>query len=355
MKSEIVNLPPLLNREFKLPDDGLFQFAPIGEYPITDPVTKKRVVQVVDAEAVRLMAADIALRNSDPAWPGILVDRDHFSYDIEKESRAAGWANAAQAQAKGLFGPIRWTNSGRADVEGGDFRFLSPVFDRNTAVPLGGDRFRVTRLLGLALTNKPNIRDIAALTNRAELFNGREAITENQTKDNAMKDRLIQLFKMDGTATEEQVLAKAAAYMNRASEMDVLQGKHDALNTEHTALKNRHATMLATAVDNTLVEFKGIITEESKETWKNRLTADYDGTVSLLKGIKAPAGKGKHPPVHQDGHRADTTVQPDRDAWKNREENISKRANELKAAAPHRSFDDCWQQARSENPPPEAE
>lgn len=76
-----VTLLLLLNREFKLPDDGLFQFAPLGEYPITDPVTKNRVVQVVDAASVTAMAADIAQRKQRANWPGLLVDRDHFSFD----------------------------------------------------------------------------------------------------------------------------------------------------------------------------------------------------------------------------------------------------------------------------------
>jgi phage I-like protein len=111
------------------------------------------------------MAADIAARKTEPGWPGLLVDRDHFSFDTEKESRAAGWANDAQARADGLYGPIRFSASGKSDVEGGDFRFLSPVFDDKSAVPLGGNRYRVVRLLGLALTNKPNIRTIRALTN----------------------------------------------------------------------------------------------------------------------------------------------------------------------------------------------
>lgn len=298
METEI--LIPLLNREFKLPEDGLFQFAPLGEFPIIDPVTKNRVIQVVDAESVKAMAADIAAHKAKSTWPGLLVDRDHFSYDQTKESRAAGWANdAADRGAKGLWGPIRFTNSGKSDVEGGEFRFLSPVFDRRSSVPLGGNRYRVVKLLGLALTNTPNIRNIQALTNRAEEFHGREAITTEDKKMN----KLIALLGLAATATEDDIVAKVQAFKNRVAELEPLSGRLTTLETEHTALKNRHNTLLTSSVDKTLDEYKGVITEESKDAWKNRLTADFDGSLVLLKGLK-PAGKDTRKPVHSPGKGA---------------------------------------------------
>jgi phage I-like protein len=305
---ETQQLRPLLNREFKLPDDGLYQFAPVGEYPIIDPVTKNRVIQVVDTEAVQAMAAEIAAAKAKPGWPGLLVDREHFSYDNSKESRAAGWVNDAQARADGLFGPIRFTNSGKADVEGGEYRFLSPVFDRKSAVPLGGNRFRVTRLLGLALTNVPNIRDIQALTNRAEAFHGHEATTETTTIHH-MKERIAALLGLALSLGDDQLVAEVAALKNRAGEADVFKNKATglesrvaALETENTALKGAKEALLNSAVDRTLEEFKGAITEESKEAWKNNLRANFDGTLALLKGIK-PAAAAKSP-VHQAGKAA---------------------------------------------------
>lgn len=339
-------LPPLLNREFKLPADGFFQFAPLGEYPIQDPVTKNRVIQVVDAEAVSLMAADIARQKAKANWPGLLVDRDHFSYDNTKESRAAGWANEALARPDGLFGQIRFTNSGKADVEGGEFRFLSPVFDRQSAVDLGAGRFRVTRLLGLALTNTPNLRGIAALSNREESFHGREATT---TDKNPNMNKVIVLLGLAANTTEDEVVSKVQALKNRVAELEPIQGQLATLQGTHTALKNRHDSLLSSSVEKTLVEYKGVITEESKDAWKNRLTSNFDGTIALLKGIKAPAAGGKGP-VHKDGKHADVVVEGG-DAFKNRETNITKRANELYAANSARGFDACWQQARNENPP----
>lgn len=307
-----VILPPLLNREFKLPDDGMFQFAPLGEYPIQDPVTKNRVIQVVDAEAVRLMAADIAAQKAKPNWPGLLVDRDHFSYDTSKESRAAGWANDGQARQDGLFGPIRFTNSGKADVEGGEFRFLSPVFDRKSAVPLGGSRFRVTRLLGLALTNTPNIRNIQALTNRAEDFHGLTPTTT--AKDTPTMNKVIALLGLAATASEDEIAAGIQALKNRLVELEPFKGKFTSLESEHNALKGKHTALLNTSVDKTLEQFKGVITAESKDAWKNRLTADFEGTVALLNGIKKPAAEGKRTPIHKGGKAVDVTVDDGDDA-----------------------------------------
>jgi phage I-like protein len=303
-------LRPLLNREFKLPDDGVYQFAPIGEYPIVDPVSKNRVIQVVDAEAVSAMAAEIAKAKAKPNWPGLLVDREHFSYDNNKESRAAGWVNDAEARADGLFGPIRFTNTGRSDVEGGEYRFLSPVFDRKSAVHLGGNRYRVVKLLGLALTNVPNIRDIQALTNRAEEFHGREATTETTTQKTKMKERLIALLGLAASLTDDQLVNEVATLKNRAGEADVfknkittLEGQVTTLTTENAGLKTAKDALLNTAVDRALDEYKGVITAESQEAWKNNLRSNFDGTLALLKGIKPAAAAGKTP-VHQPGKAA---------------------------------------------------
>ncbi len=60
----------LLNREFRLPDDGWFQIAPLGEFAHAEA----SVVQVVDEAACRAMAAasEADSRNANSA--GLLVD-----------------------------------------------------------------------------------------------------------------------------------------------------------------------------------------------------------------------------------------------------------------------------------------
>ncbi len=309
METEI--LTPFLNRAGDFDPAGWFQLVPKGSFPISrkEGDTVRTYLQVVDDQAVsKIVAAFANRRAANPAFR-MLVDFEHFSHDTSKSSAAACWVTDLEARADGVWAKGEWSDEGEAAIKNRRYRYLSPVWFPRQTQRIDATRFRPVEVNDAGLTNKPNLGEaLQPFWNRAEDFHGREAINHNQNKENAMKDRLIQLFKMDATATEDQVLAKVTAFMNRASEMDALQGKFDTLTGEHTALKNRHNTLLTSAVDKTLAEFKGVITEESKDAWKNRLTADFDGTVTLLKGIKAPAGDGKKKPVHKDGKATDTTV-----------------------------------------------
>jgi hypothetical protein len=76
----------ILNRDFRLPDDGWYQIAPLGEFPhfVAD------VIQVIDQEACVAMAARVTADAHTPNFPGLLVDFDHFSLDGKKRSEAAG-------------------------------------------------------------------------------------------------------------------------------------------------------------------------------------------------------------------------------------------------------------------------
>jgi len=197
----------ILNREsFKVPDDGWYQLAPMGEFAHG----AAGVVQVVDAEACTAMAARFKADAAVANFAGLLVDFDHFSLDGERRTEAAGWimgleyrgqrdeggnlrpeagktgAEFEQKVAKetkgdgpssraqsarcgaGLWANIRWSDVGEAAVKGGRYRFLSPVWARSDCVDLGNGRVRPVRLLNAAVTNDPNLKGMVALSNRSQ-------------------------------------------------------------------------------------------------------------------------------------------------------------------------------------------
>ena len=77
----------ILNREFKIPADGMYHIAPLGEFGHA----AAGVVQVLDAEACTAMAARFAADAATPTFPGLLIDFDHLSMDSTQRSEAAGW------------------------------------------------------------------------------------------------------------------------------------------------------------------------------------------------------------------------------------------------------------------------
>lgn len=178
----------ILNREFQHPADGWYQIEALGHH-------RNRaagLVQVVDAAA----ATAIVSRFNTEAAAGqlrhgheMLIDHEHFSDQPDQETRAYGWLQELQNRDDGIYGRIRWTSTGRAAVDGGDYRFFSTEYDPadlrvlnagDSGLDLGsGGRpktpdarrqtpalVRPLRLAGLTLTNMNNNRGQRPITNR---------------------------------------------------------------------------------------------------------------------------------------------------------------------------------------------
>jgi phage I-like protein len=151
---------------FKLPEDGWFHLVPKGRFPIADPQAQgRKIVQVVDDEAVRSMLDRFKADSKQQNFAGLLVDFDHFSYDADKSSKAAGWVTELESRADGIWGRIRWTDEGEALLRGGAFRFVSPVWDKVESQKLGATEVRPLRLESLGVTNAPNMRGMVPLAN----------------------------------------------------------------------------------------------------------------------------------------------------------------------------------------------
>jgi hypothetical protein len=165
------------DKDFMLAGDGWVQVTPCGEFPHVGA----GVTQVIDREACDRIAADFNGRKSDPNFPGVLVDFDHFSLDTEKSSEAAGWISDLESRDTGLWARVRWSDAGLSAVRGGRFRLMSPVFPPPSACEeLGGGKIRPVMLVSVALTNEPNIRGGRPLANRQLGVRSEELGVENR-------------------------------------------------------------------------------------------------------------------------------------------------------------------------------
>ncbi len=117
-------MTPILNRDFQHPDDGWYMIEPKGEHPNR----AAGVLQVIDEEAIRRIVGDFNAAAGQPGFPGLLVDHEHFSHDQDKETRAFGWLTRLEGRADGIYGQIRWSETGRRAVDGGDYRFFSTEY-----------------------------------------------------------------------------------------------------------------------------------------------------------------------------------------------------------------------------------
>ncbi len=299
-------LSPLLNRapegRYELPADGWYQIAPMGEYPHG----AGGVLQVIDARAVAALSSRV------PQGPvNILVDYDHFSYQQNKPSEAAGWIAELSGRDTGLWGRIRWTPEGEAAVRSGRYRFLSPVWlarecgevttvesaagdrvdaaPKATSVAVPGRRVRPLRLDSAGLTNNPNLKGMEPLSNRAaEGFESPRAadereITNTLTREARKKGSMTQVMTelgLGAESAEEAAVAAVQALKNRVS-----------------ALERANAQLLNSQTESDLDRYQDRIKPEKRQEWKQALLVNRAETLELLEGIRVPT-------VAPDGGRA---------------------------------------------------
>ena len=150
---------------FALPEDGWFNIATRGEWP-HKPTGLTQIID--DIAADEIIKAFTEFRAA-PNWPGVLVDFDHQSLDQDKPTVAAGWIVDLQKRDNGLWAQIRWSDIGQKAIEGGRYRFISPVWRSSDCAKLDNDRVRPLKLMNCAVTNDPNIRGLFPLSNSAKV------------------------------------------------------------------------------------------------------------------------------------------------------------------------------------------
>jgi len=206
------------------------QIAPVGEHAHSGD-GGRTVVQVIDASAVRAMTNSFR--------PKVLVDQEHFSYNLNKSSEAYGWLLEVQPRADGLHGLIEWTDKGEEAVANSRYRFISPVWLPRDMEKLGGDRMRPLRIDSLGLTNTPNIKAIKPLLNRwrttseqpanprparPEMISNRR-IPETQHRRGGVitsQDVVKELMRFTGQ-TFQQVWSSSGPLLNRFNNRDLAQ------------------------------------------------------------------------------------------------------------------------------------
>lgn len=90
----------------------------------------------------------------DAGGRGLLITRDHASFNEAAETRATGWMKALHAEPDALWAWVEWTPWGHEMVNGGEFVHFSTEYDyRDFVLTEGGAA--PTRLAGATITNDP--------------------------------------------------------------------------------------------------------------------------------------------------------------------------------------------------------
>ena len=353
---------PLTNRataatggKFTLPEDGFVQLVPKGEAPnfLGEGKDAKRIIQVVDEEALGLIMSKLLNRAGDE----MLIDDEHHSHDADKSTDANGWQlinkDSLVIREDGLYGNPRWSTLGLGKLEGGVKRYVSPEFAPGSIVPLGGSRHRVTELTGLALTNRPGFKRLQKpLTNR-DADDGIDTATTH-TMHKALLAAHLGITESDIDKLDEATLK------NRLSEVKTKAATADTLKGELDVIKNRE-------VDKFIADHDKVIPAEPKvrEHLKQTFLANRETAECIVDGFKSAAqsdgltdeqrARAQKKPLF---NRESAEPPAGDEALKNREvtraAQIRNRATELcdSARASNRNlpWNDAWSQAESEFP-----
>jgi phage I-like protein len=304
----------------------------MGEFPVvTDGEVdgKMSLVQVVDAESIRAMAAAF------DAAKGCLLDYEHNSHNpVVPDSSAAAWIVAVEARADGLWGLPRWTSKGKADVEGGVFRYLSPTFLFADCEDLGGGRVRPRRLDDAGLTNVPNM-PITPISNRKNFL---QNTTQTHTPIMDYKSELTKLLGL-AADTADELIAEAVA---------TVQAEKEAAEAK---LKDTEAKLTATEeeANAAALDEAGVTDPEERKDWQKLLNADRASARKLLRNRKTRTTPPAAPPAMHNRAtaappRVESTVSPgERAALQNREVEKIRMANRC-------TFEAAWNMARREKP-----
>ena len=232
---------PILNRDFQHPADGWYQIEVPGEHLNRE----SGVVQVVDDAAVCSIVnrfnqeAEAYTAKFGAPFPGMLIDHEHFKHQADKETVAYGWLMRLQNRHGQPFGQIRWTNTGKPAIDGGDYRFFSSEYDpKDLQILNRGEkplRVRPLRLDGLTLTNDPNNKGGAPITNRnggpsTIIFAGAgaPAVNERETKQAKMNNIAMKLGLV-AEASEEAILAEVTRLITLKNRNTILEAENQAL------------------------------------------------------------------------------------------------------------------------------
>lgn len=277
---------PLTNRaavkggKFTLPEDGFVMLVPRGEAPnVMDDGSEngKRIIQVVDDVALESIMSKLLNRGGD-----MLMDNDHHSHEQDKTTDANGWQplekDSLQNREDGLWGDPRWSTVGLDKVEGGVLRYVSPEFGTSTLQHLGGNRYRVTELTGLALTNRPGFRTLQKpLTNR-DADGGIETANTNTMH----KAAIAELLGITESAVD---LLDQPTLKNRLQGIKDQAAKATTYETELTTLKNRDADAFIAEHDKVIPKDANVRKLVSETFLVNRETAK-----AMVAGF-SPAGE----------------------------------------------------------------
>ncbi|MFU8894012.1 MAG: phage protease [Luteolibacter sp.] len=331
---------PILNRENQPPSDGWYQIEVKGEHPAGD----KRV-QVIDEAALQAIVnrfkADAAAEN----FPGLLVDADHLSHDLENPTAALAWVKELDIRNGQLHARLDLTDLGEQAITGNRYKFFSTEYSSADLENLGNGRVRPLRLSGLAFTNRPNNKGGKPISNR-EADDAGETPALLSNRDGTLPPGET-TTETTNTTKPMTSIAEKLGLSAEATEADILN-RIDTLQGDVAAAKKKDQEAEADAVLNRLGDR---VPEAVRPQWREQLITNRESAEKLMEASfpEKPAAK----PEPRIFNRADANPEVANTTHQLPADEKARKQNALVASIRNRercNFETAWTMAKSESP-----
>lgn len=334
------------------PANGWFHVEKSGDHDVD--YGEGPAVLRIDEQAIRDMVDDFNARTFD--GPGMLIDGDHLSHDLSRDTRALGWLKKLDTYRDPsgtleLYGFVEWTPRGLKMLEDKEYTQSSTEYGDGMSFKDGV--YRPSRLTGFALTNRPRIKGKRPLVNRQTSPASDEA--GGDTKSPTEEGETNQKTNMDNDDREypskEMDKAQRALFDSLLDKLDVeFDGTDDMSRAilgrldELLSLEKREKDHVNAEVDDAVSTYENALdeeereefTEERREELKNSLRespAALDAFVRALNRQTQSSNKEetekKEPPKRQPLNRRVTLTPPNPFRKKESIDGFQNRVDEL--------------------------
>lgn len=201
---------------------------------------------------------------------------------------ASGWIKELKAEGGAVRARVKWTSAGRAHLEAGEYRYVSPRFAQDA----DGN---VLFLVRFALTNKPAIVDLPAIAAHATQHPAHTSV-HNRENDVNLLQRLLGALAISASVTEDQAVDLVRQLAGKVNDLTKAAGLTSAAAADEVVAALRKvdpANYVSAAEHQTVVAERDKLRKDAADANTARLAAEISAAVEagVASGQVVPAAK----------------------------------------------------------------
>jgi len=224
------------------PGKDRIQLFPVGKFRAVDGRPAECANWYLDEKLANSLISALASRTNP-----VVIDYEHQTLRTEQNGKpapAAGWINPQSLTwtPDGLFADVTWTARAKELIQGGEYRFISPVFcyDRQSGA--------ITKFIHAALTNDPGLDGMSEVTlAAASRLAAHNPVEEEFLVNEELLKLLRQLLGLAADADEAAITAALEKMLNEIK-TDAGENANASLSTVFSTLKTKKEEVAALTV-----------------------------------------------------------------------------------------------------------